>query len=145
MDRPEQTKTYEFNQEENLLLGGLSKGLLRLGGVVLIGGILLVIYIVLSFIDPMALVPVNETKYAILSTADYALWVLISLLVIYLSVTIIRLTGPIRLIIGTSGADMVLLMAFVKRLTTLCRLSFVTLVVICGLLIVSLLMMILVF
>lgn len=141
----EMVTKYEFTEEENLLLSGLARGLLKLGVAVLVAGMLLVLYIVISFFDPVPLLSISDTKYAVLSTADYALWVLISVLVIYLSVTVIKLSVPIRLITKTTGTDISYLMSFVKSLTRIAGLSFVSLIAICILLLISLVLMILVF
>lgn len=141
----EMVTKYEFTEEENLLLSGLARGLLKLGVAVLIAGVLLVFYIVISFFDPMALISISDTKYAVLSAADYALWVLISVLVIYLSITVIKLSVPIRLITKTTGMDISYLMSFVKSLTRIAGLSFMSLIAICILLLISLVLMILVF
>jgi len=146
MDKLKEMLTkYEFTEEENLLLSGLARGLLKLGVAVLIAGVLLVIYIVISFFDPGALLSISDTKYAVLSAADYALWVLISGLVIYLSITVIKLSVPIRLITKTTGTDISYLMSFVKSLTRIAGLSFMSLIAICILLLISLVLMILVF
>lgn len=139
------TTKYEFTEEENLLLSGLAKGLLKLGTAVLVAGMLLVLYIVISFFDPVPVFSISDTKFAILSTADYALWVMISALVIYLSITVIKLSVPIRLITKTTGADISYLMDFVKSLTRISGLSFISLIAICILLMISLVLMILVF
>jgi hypothetical protein len=141
----EMATKYEFTEEENLLLSGLARGLMKLGVAVLVAGILLVAYIVISFFDPVPLIFISDTKYAVLSAADYALWVLISGLVIYLSVTVIKLSVPIRLITKTTGTDISYLMSFVKSLTRIAGLSFMSLVAICILLLISLVLMILVF
>ena len=141
----EMVMKYEFTEEENLLLSGLARGLLKLGVAVLVAGTLLVLYIVISFFDPVPLLSISDTKYAVLSAADYALWVLISVLVIYLSVTVIKLSVPIRLITKTTGTDISYLMSFVKSLTRIAGLSFISLIAICILLLISLVLMILVF
>ena len=146
MDELKETVTkYEFTGGENLLLSGLARGLLKLGVAVLVAGMLLVLYIVISFFDPVPLLSISDTKYAVLSAADYALWVLISILVIYLSITVIKLSFPIRLITKTTGTDISYLMSFVKSLTRIAGLSFMSLIAICILLLISLVLMILVF
>ena len=145
MDESRANTSYEFSRDENLLLPGLAQELMRLGVAVLVAGILLVLYIVVSFLDLVAGIQVSDAKHMVLAVADYALWVVISLLVIYLSVTIIRLAGPIRMITRTKGMDLTYLMDFVSRLTHICRLSFGSLIAICVLLVASLEMMILVF
>jgi hypothetical protein len=145
MEEPKEARTYEFTHEESDLLSRLAKGLLRFGAAILVAGVLLVIYIVVAFFDPVPLVEVSDAREYILAAVDYALWVLISFLVIYLSVTVIRLSKPIRLITGTSGADISHLMEFVKELTRITSLSFFSLLIICVLLLVSLVMMILIF
>jgi hypothetical protein len=141
----ERPGTYEFTDEENELLASLAKGLLKVGIMVFIAGALLVIYIVIAFFDPVALFDVGDAKEYVLAAVDYALWVLIAFLVIYLSVAVIRLSSPIRQIMATSGADISHLIDFVKDLTRIIRLSLVTLLIICALLTVSLVMMVLVF
>ncbi len=136
---------YEFNEAENNRLSILSRQLGKLGKIILAAGILLVAYIVLSFVDPQPIFNVGDTRHAILSVVDYALWVVISLLVIYVSVAVIRLGKPIGLIVSTKGADISHLMQFVEDLRRIARLSFVLLALVCVLLAVSLVLMLLVF
>ncbi len=138
-------KAFEFGEKENELLLKLSKDLARLGIAILIAGILFVLYLVVSYIDPASVVEVSEARHAALSFLDYFVWGLIALLVIYISITVIRLAIPIKMIATTSGLDIPYLMNFVENLGTLSRISFVSLVVICGLMIVSLILLILVF
>lgn len=145
MDESRVNTSYEFSRDENLLLSGLAQELMGLGVAVLVAGILLVLYIAVSFLDPVAVFQVSDAKHMVLAVVDYALWVVISLLVIYLSITVIRLAGPIRMITRTKGMDLTYLMDFVSRLTHICRLSFGSLIAICVLLVASLAMMILVF
>lgn len=145
MDESRVNTSYEFSRDENLLFSGLAQELMRLGVAVLVAGILLVLYIAVSFLDPVAVFQVSDAKHMVLAVVDYALWVVISLLVIYLSITVIRLAGPIRMITRTKGMDLTYLMDFVSRLTHICRLSFGSLIAICVLLVASLAMMILVF
>jgi hypothetical protein len=136
---------YEFNEAENNRLSILSRQLGKLGKIILAAGILLVGHIVLSFIDPQPVFNVGGTGHAILSVVDSALWVVISLLVIYLSVAVIRLGRPIGLIVSTKGADIGHLMQFVEDLRRISRLSFVLLTLACILLAISLVLMLLVF
>ncbi len=136
---------YEFNDAENEQLSMLSRQLGKLGKIILAAGVLLVAYIVLSFVDPQPIFLVGDTRHAVLSVVDYALWVVISLLVIYVSVAVIRLGRPIGLIVSTKGADIGHLMQFVEDLRRISRLSFVLLALVCVLLAVSLVLMLLVF
>jgi hypothetical protein len=136
---------YEFSKDENLILSTLSKDLRKLGIAVLIAGLLFVSYLVVSFLDPISLLNVSDTKNTILTAIDYGLWILIALLIIYLSIMVVHLAKPIRLMAETTGADITLLMDFLKDLTRMARLSFVALIVICVLLSVSLIMLILIF
>ena len=129
---------YEFTAEQNSMLSGLAEDLARAGKSILAAGILTAIYIVLTFIDPRELVTVNESGQAFLSAVDYILWILIALLVIYLSVTVIRLAVPLKLIATTSGKDISHLMEFMKELGRICRLCFACLIVICVLIAASL-------
>lgn len=138
-------RKYEFNPDENLVLGNLSKELKRLGILVLIAGLLFIVYLVISFLDPPSLFKMSDASHAILNCIDYALWVLISLLIIYLSAMVIRLAHPLRLIAGTAGKDISHLMEFLTSLVAMSRISFMSLVVVCVLLVASLVMMILVF
>jgi hypothetical protein len=138
-------KNFEFGDKENKSLLKLAKDLKRLGIAILVGGILFVLYLVVSYIDPAAVVDVSEARHAALSFLDYFVWGLIALLIIYISVTVIRLAKPIKLIATTSGLDIAYLMNFVEHLGTLSRISFASLILICGLMIVSLVMLILVF
>jgi hypothetical protein len=140
-----ETVKYEFNKDENLILSTLSRDLRKLGIVVLIAGLLFVSYLIVSFLDPISLLNVSDTKSTILTTIDYGLWILIALLIIYLSIMVVHLAKPIRLMAETSGADITLLMDFLKDLTRMARLSFVALIVICVLLSASLMMLILIF
>ncbi len=145
MDQPNTDKGYEFSKEENQLLLDLSKDLTRLGISILVAGILLVLYLVVSFIDPVPVFQVSDTRHTVLSVMDYAVWGLISLLVIYMSVTIIRLAIPVKMIATTSGLDIPYLMSFVKNLGTFSKVSFASLTVICVLMAISLVMLILIF
>ena len=76
---------------------------------------------------------------------DYILWIIIALLVIYLSIMIVRLAKPIRLIADTAGADITHLMEFLTELTRLALVSYIALIGICVLLAISLVLLILVF
>jgi len=89
------TSKYEFSENEHLTLLALSKNLRKLGVVILAAGLLFVAYLVVSFIDPAALKSVSDAKSAMLGVVDYGLWIIIAILVIYLSITIIRLAGPV--------------------------------------------------
>jgi hypothetical protein len=139
------TSKYEFSENEHLTLLALSKNLRKLGVVILVAGLLFVAYLVVSFIDPAALKSVSDAKSAMLGVVDYGLWIIIAILVIYLSITIIRLAGPVGQIVKTSGADITHLMDFVQDLTRMLRISFVALIVVCLLLAVSLMLLVLVF
>lgn len=145
MTHPGTDKSYEFGSQENQLLLGLSKDLTRLGIAILVAGLLLVLYLVVSFIDPVAVFQVSDARHTVLAVMDYAVWGLIALLVIYMSITIIKLAVPVKMIATTSGLDIPYLMNFVKNLGTLSRVSFASLIVICVLMIVSLAMLILIF
>ena len=136
---------YEFSENENLTLSILSGNLHKLGVVILAAGILFIAYLVVSFIDPTAILSLSDTKSTMLGAVDYGLWVVIAILVIYLSISVIRLAGPIGQIVRTKGADISHLMDFVQDLTNMLRISFIALVVICILLILSLALLILVF
>lgn len=136
---------YEFNDMENEQLSMLSRQLGKLGKIILAAGVLLVAYIVLSFVDPQPIFNVGDTRHAVLSVIDYALWVVISLLVIYVSLAVIRLGRPIGLIVSTKGADIGHLMQFAEDLRRISRLSFVLLALVCLLLAISLVLMLLVF
>lgn len=136
---------YEFSENENQPLSALSGNLHKLGVVILVAGILFIAYLVISFIDPTAILSLSDTKSTMLGIVDYGLWIVIAMLVIYLSFTIIRLAGPIGQIVKTSGADINHLMHFVHDLTNMLRISFVALVVICVLLVFSLALLVLVF
>lgn len=136
---------YEFSEGENALLSRVARDLLKLGKIILAAGVLLVAYIILSFVDPQPVLHISDARHLALSVSDYAVWVAISLLVIYLSVMIIRLSRPITLIVSTSGVDIRHVMEFMEELSRTSRLSFLLLSVICLLLAVSLLLMILVF
>ena len=139
------TSKYEFSENEHLTLLALSKNLRKLGVVILAAGLLFVAYLVVSFIDPAALKSVSDAKSAMLGAVDYGLWIIIAILVIYLSITIIRLAGPVGQIVKTSGADITHLMDFVQDLTRMLRISFVALIVVCLLQAVSLMLLVLVF
>jgi hypothetical protein len=136
---------YEFGDEQNQLLSGLSHCLHRLGVTVLVAGILLVAYLVISFADPVPLLAVSDSRSMALGVVDYALWILIALLVIYVSMRVIHLAKPIKLIVETKGADIEYLMHFVSDLTVLARTCAWALVVVCLLIAVSLTLLILVF
>jgi hypothetical protein len=139
------TSKYEFSENEHLTLSALSTNLRKLGVVILVAGLLFVVYLVVSFIDPAALKSVSDAKSAMLGVVDYGLWIIIAILVIYLSITIIRLAGPVGQIVKTSGADITHLMDFVQDLTRMLRISFVALIVVCLLQAVSLMLLVLVF
>ena len=139
------TSKYEFSENEHLTLSALSTNLRKLGVVILVAGLLFVVYLVVSFIDPAALKSVSDAKSAMLGVVDYGLWIIIAILIIYLSITIILLAGPVGQIVKTSGADITHLMDFVQDLTRMLRISFVALIVVCVLLAVSLILLVLVF
>jgi len=138
-------KGFEFGSRENELLLGLSRDLTRLGIAVLVAGVLLVLYLVVSFIDPSAVLQVSDARHTLLSVIDYAVWGLIALLVIYMSVTIIKLAVPVKMIATTAGLDIAHLMDFEKDLGRLSRVSFASLMVVCVLMVISLFMLVLVF
>jgi hypothetical protein len=145
MDQAPGIKKYEFTQEENLALYNLSQRLKRLGVLILLAGLLFVAYLIVSFVDPPSLVEVSDAEHTILSVADYALWITISLLITYLSVMVIKLARPLRLIAQSSDADISHLMEFVEELTAISRLSSIGLTVVCALISASLGMTILIF
>ena len=62
-----------------------------------------------------------------------------------MSISIIRLAGPIGQIVRTRGADITHLMDFARDLTRMLRISFVALIVVCLLLAISLILLVLVF
>jgi hypothetical protein len=136
---------FEFGEEQNSALLRLSHTLRRLGRVVLVAGLLLVAYLVVSFLDPLPLLEISDTRNVVLEAADYALWLAIAFLVIYVSVRVIKLATPIRLITQTRGADIPYLMQFVADLTRLAATCFWTLLTICFLIVVSLVLLVLVF
>jgi hypothetical protein len=139
------TIKYEFSESENLMLSALSKNLKKLGALVLVAGLLFVAYLVVSFIDPVPLMSISDTKSALFGAVDYGLWGIIAILVIYLSITLIRLAGPIGQIVKTSGADITHLMHFTRDLTRMVRVSLAALIVVCLLLAVSLVFLVLIF
>jgi len=139
------TACFEFGKRENMVLSELSRNLHKLGIIVLIGGLLFAAYLLVSFLDPMAVVVVSNSKGAVLSAVDYALWMLIALLLIYLSLMVVRLAKPIRLITETTGADISHLMEFAKDLTRMSRVSIWGVSTICSLVLVSLALLVLVF
>jgi hypothetical protein len=145
MTEGQTAKTYEFSEEENNQLSVLAGELAKLGKIILLAGVLLIAYIVLSFVDPQSIIQLSDSKSVTLAAVDYALWVFIALLVIYLSITVIRLSKPLKLIVSTKGADIGHLMSFVDELCHISRRSFSLLVIVCVLLLVSLGLMILVF
>ena len=136
---------YEFTPEQNRKLSGVAAELARAGKAILASGILTVIYIVLTFVDPRELVIVSENGHAFLTVADYILWVLIALLVIYISITVMRLAVPLKLIATTSGHDITHLMEFMQELGRISRVCSACLIVICILLGASLALAIVVF
>ena len=145
MTDTKETTKYEFCESENLMLSALSKNLKKLGAVVLAAGLLFVAYLIVSFIDPVPLMSISDTKSALFGVVDYGLWGVIAALVIYLSITLIQLAGPIGQIVKTSGADIPHLMHFAQDLTRMVRVSFVALIVVCLLLAVSLVFLVLIF
>jgi hypothetical protein len=133
---------FEFGPDHNLSLLRLSRSLLRLGLAVLIAGLLFVAYLAVSFFDPASVVTVSDT---VLAVVDYALWGVMALLVICLSILVMRLAKPLRLITETAGADVSHLMRFIGDLTRLVTICFWGLSVICLLMAVSLVLLVLVF
>jgi hypothetical protein len=136
---------YEFTAEQNQTLSEVAADLARAGKAILAAGILTAIYIVLTFVDPKEMLLVNEKGRSFLSAVDYAFWILIALLVIYLAITVMRLALPLKLIAGTSGKDISHLMEFMKELGRISRGCFTCLIVICVLLAASLGLAIVVF
>lgn len=145
MDEAPKLKTYEFSEDENYQLSRLARELTRLGKVILLAGVLLIAYIVLSFVDPQSIIQLSDAKSMSLAAVDYGIWAVIALLVIYLSLTVIRLSRPLRLIVSTVGADIRHLMEFVDELCRISRRCFSLLIIVCVLLFLSLGLMILVF
>ena len=136
---------HEFTPEQNRTLSHVAAALARAGKAILIAGILTAIYIVLTFVDPRELVNVSENGRAFLTAADYILWVLIALVVIYISTTVMRLAVPLKLIAVTSGKDISHLMEFMTELGRISRVCSTCLIVICILLGASLALAIVVF
>ncbi|MDD5168965.1 MAG: hypothetical protein PHN75_09115 [Syntrophales bacterium] len=139
------TGRYEFSTDENQILWTLSKGLHNLGLLILFAGVLFAIYLIVSYLDPAALMAVSEARSLILNAVDYGLWIIIALMVIYLSIMVMHLARPIRQIVETSGADMVNLMEFLTDLIRMVRICFSSLIVVCILMGISLLLLIVVF
>ena len=73
------------------------------------------------------------------------LGILIALVVIYVSITVIRLALPLKLIATTSGKDISHLMEFMQELGRICRVCRVCLIVVCALIAASLVLAIVVF
>jgi hypothetical protein len=144
INRSESAK-YEFSDTENSLMSGLSGALKKLGLWTLAGGLLFVVYLLVSFIDPFPILKVSSLRETVLAAVDYALWVCIALVVVYVSITIMRLSHPIRLIAETRGADVHHLMEFIAALTGICRMLTTSLIVICIIMLASLALAILVF
>jgi hypothetical protein len=136
---------YEFSPGENQVLLTLSRGLHRLGFLIFIAGILFTSYLVVSYLDLEAIVEISDSRSMMLNAADYGLWIIIALLVIYLSVMVVHLARPIKLIVKTTGADMTNLMHFLRDLTRMVRICFCTLIVVCVLMAASLLLLIFVY
>ena len=136
---------YEFTDEQNRLVSEAAGGLARAGKSMLSAGILTAVYVVLTFVDPRELVVVSDSGHAFLAAMDYMLWVIIALLVIYISISVIRLAVPLRLIATTSGKDISHLMEFIKELGRICRLCSTCLIVVCVLLAASIGLAIVVF
>jgi len=136
---------YEFTDEQNRLVSEAAGGLARAGKSMLSAGILTAVYVVLTFVDPRELVVVSDSGHAFLAAMDYMLWVVIALLVIYISISVIRLAVPLRLIATTSGKDISHLMEFIKELGRICRLCSTCLIVVCVLLAASIGLAIVVF
>ncbi len=136
---------YEFTAEQNRILSRVAAELARAGKAILAAGILTAIYILLTFFDPRELILVSESGHAMLAAADYILWVFIALLVIYISITVIRLAVPLKLIATTSGKDISHLMEFMQELGRISRVCFSCLIVVCVLLAASIGLAIVVF
>ncbi len=136
------TGKYEFSPDENQVLWRLSKSLHNLGLLILVTGFLFACYLIVSYLDPASLMAVSETRGIMLDAVDYGLWIIIAVLVIYLSIMVMHLAKPIRLIIETSGADMANLVDFLTDLIRMARICFSTLLVVCVLMVVSLMIVI---
>ncbi len=136
---------YEFSSEQNQALSDVASDLARAGKAILVAGILTAIYILLTFFDPQELLIVGPGGHFFLTVVDYLLWVLIALIVIYVSITVIRLATPLKLIATTSGKDISHLMEFMKELGRISRMCFTCVTVICILLAASLGLAIVVF
>ena len=136
---------YEFNAGENKVLWTLFKDLHRLGLLMGVIGMLFVVYLLVAYLDPQALIPVSESRSMILNAVDYGLWIVIAGLIIYVSVSVMHLARPIRKIVETSGADMVNLWHFLNDLTRMIAICFYALIVVAVLMTVSLLLLIFVF
>ncbi len=136
---------YEFTAAQNSIMSDLAADLARAGKAICTAALLTIMYLVVTFIDPRELIAVSESGHAFLSSIDYILWILIALLVLYISISVIRLAQPLKLIATTSGKDISHLMDFMKELNTICHLCFICLIVICVLLAASLTLAIVVF
>lgn len=136
---------YEFSAGENKVLATLSKDLHLLGLLMGVVGMLFVIYLIVAYWDPQALLPVSESRSVILNAVDYGLWIIIAGLIIYVSFTVVHLARPIRKIVETSGADMINLWHFLNDLTRMVGVCYYALIVVAVLMIMSLLLLIFVF
>ena len=145
MSDMKETTNYEFCESENLMLSALSRNLKKLGVLVLAAGLLFVAYLIVSFIDPVPLMSISDTKHALFGAVDWGLWGVIAVLVIYLSITLIRLAAPIGQIVESSGADITYLMHFTRDLTRMAGVAFIALIVVCLLLTLSLVFLVLIF
>jgi hypothetical protein len=125
---------YEFTAEQNRILSGVATDVGRAGKAILAAGVLTAIYIVLTFLDPQELVAVSETGRAFLSAVDSILWIIIAIIVIYVSITVLRMAIPLKLIATTSGKDISHVMEFVQELGRVCRVCFKCVIAICVLL-----------
>lgn len=144
-DNADQGKKYEFDSHQNQVLLTLSRNLHQLGCLIFAAALLFVVYLVVSYLDPASVVEVSETRGMLLNAVDYGLWIVIALLVMYLSVMVVHLARPIRRIVETTGADMTNLMHFLQDLTRMVRICFGTLLVVCALMAVSLALLVAVF
>ena len=136
---------YEFSAGENKVLRTLFKDLHGLGLLMGVIGLLFTVYLLVAYFDPASLMPVSESRSMILNAVDYGLWIIIALLIVYVSASVMHLARPIRQIVETKGADMENLWHFLNDLTRMVAICFYALILVAILMMVSLLLLIFVF
>ena len=111
---------YEFSAEENETFARLVRNMARSGLVVVIASLILLGYHVVAYFG----VSLGKAAAPMITSLDYAVWTLISLIGVVIGVLLIRATAVFAALIRTEGDDLAHLMQGMKRLADILGLVF---------------------